>query len=359
MCLLISQPQDVTLEEDALRDFYDHNKDGFGAVYLDGDKVEVLKVLGDVDHVVDMYNKHLAGKKAVIHFRMKTHGDIDENNVHPYVVIKDKLWMSHNGVLRCSNPADNSMSDTWHIIKYFLNPILRQRPEFLNDNHWQTMLGSMIGDSNKFAFMDSDGEVTIINKSAGVEHFGCWLSNTYAWTPSKFGYYSKYSSPSVIYSHGSYAKPTNPQSKYYDPYGSWYPTTKQRKLFNNNLSGVTDAWGNKIKKAKKSNHKQLSKDAYKRLTERVENGILDCSEETGDFAYWVLLNRHTSATWLLEHGLVKTKQEAYKMIEDDAEDAANTILVSYEQVYNEKEDHKEELKNELTELGYGVKDASQ
>lgn len=358
MCLLISQPQDVTLEEKALRDFYDHNRDGFGAVYLDQGKVEVLKVLGDADHVVEMYNKNLAGKKAVIHFRMKTHGDIDENNVHPYVVIKDKLWMSHNGVLRCSNPADNSMSDTWHIIKYFLNPILRLRPEYLLDEHWRTMLGSMIGDSNKFAFMDSDGEVTIINKSAGVEHFDCWLSNTYAWTPSKFGYYSRYNTSPIVYGHGSYVKPTNPQSKYYDSYESLYAPTKQNNLFkgNQSLSGVTDVWSNKIKKNKKKNHKPISAEAYHRLTERVENGILDCSEETGDFAYWVLLNRHTSATWLLEHDLVKTKQEAYKMIEDDAEDAANTILVSFEQIYNEK---IESVKNEVTQLGYGVKDASQ
>lgn len=70
---------------------------------------------------------------------MKTHGDIDMENCHPY-------------------------------------------PQ------WVDFMGGVIGSGNKFGLLRSDGVACIINRKSGVEFSDSWLSNTYAWTPSRFGY---------------------------------------------------------------------------------------------------------------------------------------------------------------------------
>jgi len=36
--------------------------------------------------------------ECIIHYRMKTHGDIDMDNCHPSRVTDD-IWMAHNGIL--------------------------------------------------------------------------------------------------------------------------------------------------------------------------------------------------------------------------------------------------------------------
>ena len=194
MCILVHQPAGTTISEAMLKDFFDHNPDGFGAMFSVDNKIEVIKTLACEEEVIKIYNEHVAGKEAIIHFRMKTHGDIDLNNCHPYRVTDD-IWLAHNGILSEGNPVDKTKSDTWHYIEYILRPALTAQPELLDNQDFIEYLGSMIGSSNKFGLLRNDGKVFIVNKEDGVEHEGLWLSNTYAWTPHKFGFYkSTYSS---------------------------------------------------------------------------------------------------------------------------------------------------------------------
>jgi hypothetical protein len=51
-------------------------------------------------------------------------------------------------------------------------------------------MGSIIGGSNKFGLLRADGESCIINRKSGVTFENSWLSNTYAWSPSRFGFQS-------------------------------------------------------------------------------------------------------------------------------------------------------------------------
>jgi hypothetical protein len=70
-------------------------------------------------------------------------------------------------------------------------------PELLTDPEWQKFVGEIIGRSNKFALVRNDGEIVVINASAGVNYENAWLSNTYAWSYYKFtnngGYTNMYS----------------------------------------------------------------------------------------------------------------------------------------------------------------------
>ena len=191
MCILIHHPANVSFSDELLNDFYAHNSDGFGAMYSEGGKLVIVKTLGKPQEINALYKDALKGRECIIHYRMKTHGDIDMENCHPYKVTDD-IWMAHNGILAMGNPVDKTKSDTWHFIKYILRPALEANPMLIFDVDYQQYLEEMIGGSNKFAFMHSNGESVVLNYDAGVEHEGAWLSNTYAWSAHKHGHGARY-----------------------------------------------------------------------------------------------------------------------------------------------------------------------
>ena len=186
MCLLVNQPAASKFSDEFLADVFNKNSDGLGVMYAQDGKLHVYKCLpATAQDFVDFYRKHADGRDCVWHARMQTHGDIDFENCHPYQVTDD-IWMAHNGILSTGNDADKSKSDTWHFIRNFLRPALTANPDLILDEQWQAFVGEMIGRSNKFGFVRSDGKIVIINTKAGVEYEGAWLSNTYAWSYHKF-----------------------------------------------------------------------------------------------------------------------------------------------------------------------------
>lgn len=200
MCLLINHPANTNFTDEFLLDVYDGNSDGFGAVYAENGELGIIKTLGTPDQIKKIYLEELAHRDCIIHYRMKTHGTIDLDNCHPYKVT-DNVWMAHNGILSFGNPIDPKRSDTWHFIEFVLRPALLGQPELLFEMDFQDYISDMIGASNKFAFMHSDGRTVVINESSGVQFQGAWLSNTYAWSAHKFGVgIAKTFTPSKYYS---------------------------------------------------------------------------------------------------------------------------------------------------------------
>jgi len=168
MCILIHQPKDYCFTAEHLSDFYGRNPDGFGAIVNHADErgVVVYKIVGTLKEIEDMYFNSVACYEAIIHFRMKTHGDIDMDNCHPYQVT-DGLWMAHNGILSSGNSKDPKKSDTWHYINDFIKPMIETTPNALENPYIRGYIGVHIGASNKFGLMDNSGQVFIINKRTG------------------------------------------------------------------------------------------------------------------------------------------------------------------------------------------------
>lgn len=225
MCILIHHPVNTKFAAEQLQDFYNKNPDGFGAIVKRGGTVEVIKSIGKIDEVIDLYNKEVSGHEAIIHFRMKTHGDINIANCHPYEVVPG-LWMAHNGILSTGNAANPAMSDTWHYIQNFLKPLLERDPDLIKQEAFQRLIASHIGNNNKFGLMNQDGECFIINRNSGVDHQGVWYSNTYAWTTWKFGYGQKPAS----YGNG-YATAYNRGSRQQDMWDSRYASSSTWKYW--------------------------------------------------------------------------------------------------------------------------------
>lgn len=195
MCLLHTHHKDTILADEWIEDFYDINGDGIGVMYsevTDGKAQLVIKkcLPKNYAEAQEFYNAEIKGRECVVHWRMATHGDIDFDNCHPYIVLPldstCPMALMHNGILSNGNYKDRSKSDTWHYVNDYLKPLLDPMqggsPDLIFKEPFVEILGDSIGSSNKFVAMDYLGNVSIINRSAGVNWNGIWLSNTYAWS---------------------------------------------------------------------------------------------------------------------------------------------------------------------------------
>ena len=122
MCLLITQSNKSPALSDAwLEDFYSYNADGVGVMYSLDNQLIVEKILPkNAEDFVHFYRNNIQGKNCAFHLRMRTHGDIDLTNCHPYEVLNRSehgidLWLMHNGILSTGNKADDKKSDTWQL----------------------------------------------------------------------------------------------------------------------------------------------------------------------------------------------------------------------------------------------------
>jgi hypothetical protein len=294
-------------------DFYDRNPDGFGAIVNNSHGVNVIKHVGTLEEVQQLYRDHVMGYDAVIHMRWRTHGDVNLDNCHPYEVVPG-IWMSHNGILSTGNAADPTRSDTWHYIQNYLRPLLLENPELIHVPAFQAYIGSHIGYTNKFGFMGEDGRSVIINRSSGIQHDGVWFSNTYAWTPYKFGYKPAYqhgASPNYAY-NSNYTKSTTQADLDFTK-----PTRHKKSKAKQTKKGST-------KKTVANAIGKISNDSYVRI-------IRSCFNEVELDGYHGALRWCTDnpmkAMHFIYHGLpTEHPQEVSDMVNDTPDLAAEQIM---------------------------------
>jgi len=204
MCLIITGESNkirntLLTTDNLLDDIYQSNSDGVGIMYANKHGLKVIKKICRSIHEMYTFISNMPDddRNMAIHFRMKTHGDIDLFNCHPYSVIEGEVAMMHNGILDTGNKKDPSKSDTWHFIQDYLVDTVIEAPAVVHADGFRTMVGEFIG-NNRFVFMDKYGTMSHVNFDQGIEHDGMWFSNTYAWSPGllipNFRYASAYAS---------------------------------------------------------------------------------------------------------------------------------------------------------------------
>lgn len=323
MCILIHHPVGTIFSVEQLNDFYTKNSDGFGAIVKRGDTVDVIKSVGSIEEIMSLYHAHVAGYEAIIHYRMRTHGEIDISNCHPYEVVPG-IWMAHNGVLSTGNSKDARMSDTWHYIQDYLKPLLERDPSLIMQPAFQRLVADHIGTNNRFGFMTQDGDAVILNRTSGVEHDGIWYSNTYAWSPAKFGYVDPYA------------------KKYPTTYGSWYD---QDDLWSGKSTyQVTPKGKSKAKPAKKFEKRRqwkptrLTPSQLTNLLRQTYNAIL--TDEYDHIVRWVEEHPLACMNFLYEmYGSEtdegSTAEAISNLVNMDPYGAADTML----EIWTEEEEH--------------------
>lgn len=169
-----------------LEEIYHSNSDGLGVMYATVNAAKPgIKVRKWLPGSAKEARKCVASlpnddREVAMHWRMRTHGDINLGNCHPYPV-GDAGWLMHNGVLSIGNDKDKTRSDTSHYIERYVDP--QAFAGNVTSVPYLTLLSDHIGSGNKFVLLSKDGRMGIAGRHRGIDLADLWWSNTYAWDP--------------------------------------------------------------------------------------------------------------------------------------------------------------------------------
>lgn len=179
ICIAIAKPAGMAITKKILKQCFDNNPDGAGfCIEIDG-KLVINKGYFTFEDFYDAYLPY-EELKALIHFRIRTHGQTDAENCHPFF-ITDNVAFIHNGIIS-DVPHHNDKSDTRMFKEQYLLPIVQNYgQQALTSPIISRLIEKFIGGS-KFVFMIKGQEdFTIYNKSMGnLSKEQIWFSN-YSW----------------------------------------------------------------------------------------------------------------------------------------------------------------------------------
>jgi hypothetical protein len=176
MCIIAVKPEKVQFSRKTCETMWKNNPDGAGFMYSTGTELVIVKGLMTFDAFWNAYQNAGPLRKMVLHFRIKTHGDVNPENTHPFWVTKGKFALVHNGVIRqLINQTSAKESDTAVFARMlsenYSNPNICMKNPFI-----RSTLESYIGHS-KVVFMDKKGETIILNPELGKWRGNVWYSN--------------------------------------------------------------------------------------------------------------------------------------------------------------------------------------
>lgn len=176
ICIAIYKPAHKELSEESLQNSWNANSDGAGFMYAEKKKLHIVKGLMTYEAFKTAYEPH-KNKECVLHFRISTHGKVDEANTHPFSIDKN-LGMVHNGIInKVACDVNKDMSDTWHFVEKFLKKFHAIYPQFWLEQEFKELIENYILGS-KFILMDNEGNCDIYNESVGIWDCECWFSNS-------------------------------------------------------------------------------------------------------------------------------------------------------------------------------------
>ena len=173
MCIAIMKSENKKISKTTLQRCYESNPDGAGFMFAADKKLTVKKGYFTFKEFYKEYKPH-ENKQVLLHFRIKTHGPIDKNNCHPFLV-NSGLGFIHNGII--SGYGDNKQSDTIDFNKSILQKIVSKHGNMgLFDDPMVELIENVIGYS-KLVFLDRHGNYRIMNEDKGHWNNGVWYSN--------------------------------------------------------------------------------------------------------------------------------------------------------------------------------------
>jgi len=210
MCIAIYKPANLEISREVLQQCFNSNPDGAGFVYVKDKQLVMEKGFFTFDSFYEAYSQVMQ-YQALIHFRIKTHGKVDEVNCHPFMV-NDKFAFIHNGTI--SGHGNTEFSDTYMFNEEVLKPMVSAYGiKALFKPFIKTLLEDYIGWS-KLAFLDSRGNFIIMNESKGEWNEGVWYSNS-SYKPKQTYNYGYLDKPNTSYLPPITAKDTTKHQTWY------------------------------------------------------------------------------------------------------------------------------------------------
>ena len=193
MCVALYIPKNKTVSEQRLQEAYNANPDGWGLMLA---YVDILhnKGIGDFEEFLKSYNlSKKLNEDTILHFRTASSGGIDPEYCHPHFVNKNLAFVQNGNLFEFSNymPGRN---DSKTDIQRFNDEVLKKLPDnFLHIPEIRQALEKYNKECfSKMIFMDNEGNVDIINESAGEWVDGVWFSNGGIENYTGYGYSGAY-----------------------------------------------------------------------------------------------------------------------------------------------------------------------
>lgn len=180
MCVIIHLPAGKTLSKKLLQNCYDNNSHGYGILWrTEEGKLEHVKSIKDFDDFLKNWKDVPRNVERSVHFRIKTHGLINEENCHPFFPRVD-LGLMHNGMIQ-TIMKDENMSDTYNFAEHELKHIVAKWDGCLENQHEAFIrIVSRMTEGSKLLFMDSKGNVKITFPEKWHKQDGCAFSNKHS-----------------------------------------------------------------------------------------------------------------------------------------------------------------------------------
>lgn len=193
MCIAIMKSENKKINKATLKRCYDANPDGAGFMFAENKELTVQKGYFTFKEFYKEYKPH-ENKQVLLHFRIKTHGPIDKNNCHPFLV-NNGLGFIHNGII--SGYGDDKQSDTIQFNNNILKKIVAKHGNnSLFDDPMVELIENVIGYS-KLVFLDRHGNYKIMNEDKGSWNDGVWYSNNSWKKPEPVKYIPNFARGSV------------------------------------------------------------------------------------------------------------------------------------------------------------------
>lgn len=195
MCIAIFKPRKTQPDWDSYRAAYDNNPDGWGFAAARDGKLIVKKGVSSFNNFKKKFYE-FRHSPALVHFRIRTSGDINDRNCHPFMVSPD-LAVIHNGMLDIQCNVDAKMSDTWHFVTQVLRPIHESAPAFPWNMGLSFLGEQFLGRGNKMLFLSATGEHTIWNYDLGHT-----TKDRHWWSNYSYTYGSRFTGKPKVTSKG-------------------------------------------------------------------------------------------------------------------------------------------------------------
>lgn len=264
MCIAIFKPRKTQPDWDAYETAYRGNPDGWGFAAARGGKLIVKKGVSSFNNFKKKFYE-FRHCPAIVHFRIRTSGNIDNKNCHPFLVSPDLAFI-HNGMLDIEQNVDKNMSDTWHFNRQVLRIIHEADPNF-PWNLGTSFLGEcFLGRGNKVVFLNASGEHTIWNRDAGH-------------TTKDRHWWSNYSYSGGSRWTGQKATPTSSTS-YYKNYGRIYDSMRSSGWLSDSKARESDAEHEQRDLVVEADDAESQKSLFDKVVPRVDGDPI--SEALGE-----------------------------------------------------------------------------